>query len=159
MLKAIKQHALNYQENCYPMSIIYDSMKTVFNAKQKEGKNLNQYQEECFKTQQDVMSSHIGGPIILTQFIRTMDDYDAGNPDTIKQCQKDAHAQFLVYIFIKNSDNTKYASLKKLLSMQFPLRHNDYLKDLTQAMKVLEQHPHNNTGKKKKNSSTCLLAA
>ena len=60
---------LNNQENHYPMSIIYDSMKTVFNMKQKEDENLNQYQEH-FKTQWDVMSSHIGGPIILTQFIK-----------------------------------------------------------------------------------------
>ena len=66
LLKAIKQHALNYQENRYPMSIIYDSMKTVFNTKQREDENLNQYQQR-FKTQRDVMSSHIGGPIILTQ--------------------------------------------------------------------------------------------
>ena len=51
------------------MSIIYDSMKTVFNAKQKEDENLNQY-HQCFKTQQDVMNSHIGGPLILTQFIK-----------------------------------------------------------------------------------------
>ena len=134
------------------MLIIYDSMKTVFNTKQREDENLNQYQQ-CFKTQRDVMSSHIGGPIILTQFIRTMPGYDAADADAVKQCQKDAHAQFLAYIFIENSDNAKYGSLKTVLSTSFALGHNDYPKDLTQAMKVLEQHKHDNAGKKKKSDS------
>ena len=65
-------------------------------------------------------------------------------------CQKDAHAQFLAYIFIENSNNAKYGSLKTVLLMSFALGHNDYPKDLTQAMKVLEQHKHDNAGKKKK---------
>ena len=137
-MKAIKQHALNYQENRYPMSIIYDLMKTVFNMKQREDENLNQYQQH-FKTQRDVMSSHIGGPIILTQFIKMMQGYDATNTDAVKQCQKDAHAQFLANIFIENSNNAKYSSLKTVLLASFALGHNDYPKDLTQAMKVLEQ--------------------
>ena len=47
LLKAIKQHALNYQENRYPMLIIYDLMKTVFNTKQREDENLNQLHYVC----------------------------------------------------------------------------------------------------------------
>ena len=82
-----------------------------------------------------------------------MQGYDAADADAVKQCQKDAHAQFLAYIFIENSDNAKYSSLKTVLSTSFALGHNDYLKDLTQAMKVLEQHKHDNAGKKKKSDS------
>ena len=57
---------------------------------------------------------------------------------------------------IENSDNAKYGSLKTVFLMSFALRHNDYPKDLTQAMKVLKQHKHDNAAKKKKSDSTEL---
>ena len=38
LLIAIKEHALNYQENRYSMSIILDAMRILFNTKQKEEK-------------------------------------------------------------------------------------------------------------------------
>jgi hypothetical protein len=43
LLKVIKQHALNYQEHCHPMSIIQDSIHTVFTLKQKENESLQDY--------------------------------------------------------------------------------------------------------------------
>jgi hypothetical protein len=42
-LKAIKQHALNYQEHQYDMSIIYDAITTLFRTKQKEHESLQDY--------------------------------------------------------------------------------------------------------------------
>ena len=79
LLKAIKQHALNFQDTRYPMSIIYDSIKAVVNLKQKEGENL----QECtkrFKTATDVMVSHLGGPLILLKCVKNMSGYDANDP-------------------------------------------------------------------------------
>jgi hypothetical protein len=40
---AIKEHALNFQENRYSMSIILDAMRMLFNTKQKEGESLQDY--------------------------------------------------------------------------------------------------------------------
>jgi hypothetical protein len=40
VLKAIKQHALNYHEHRYEMSIILDAMTSLLLLKQKEGKEL-----------------------------------------------------------------------------------------------------------------------
>ena len=96
LLKAIKQHALNYNENRYEMSIILDSMRALFNLKQKDGESFQDYTKR-FKTARDVLRSHIGGPIILTKFIQTMDDYDA--KDTyrrLKYAQKKHLVNFLL---------------------------------------------------------------
>ena len=37
LLKAVKQHALNYQEHRYKMSIIHDALRTVLSCKQRGG--------------------------------------------------------------------------------------------------------------------------
>ena len=43
LLKAIKEHLLNYQEHCYNVSIILDAMKTLLGTKQKEVESLQDY--------------------------------------------------------------------------------------------------------------------
>ncbi|MGL6008756.1 MAG: hypothetical protein ACRC1D_04795, partial [Culicoidibacterales bacterium] len=68
LLKAIKEHALNYQENRYTMSIILDAMRTLMNTKQKENESLQDYTKR-FRVARDVLKSHVGGPIILTKVV------------------------------------------------------------------------------------------
>ena len=43
LLKAIKEHALNYQETRYEMSIISDAFRALWNTTQKENENLQDY--------------------------------------------------------------------------------------------------------------------
>jgi hypothetical protein len=64
LLRAIKEHPLNYQETRYEMSIILDAFRSVFTAKQKEGESLQDYTRQ-FKTLTEILESHLGGPIIL----------------------------------------------------------------------------------------------
>ena len=71
LLKSIKQHALNYQEHRYEMSIITDALKTFINLKQRDGETLQDYTRR-FKTSKDVLESHIGGPIILPKYVQSM---------------------------------------------------------------------------------------
>ena len=63
LLKAVKEHALNYQEHRYAMSIVLDSFMTMMPTKQKYHESLSNYTKK-FKVAKDVMESHIGGPII-----------------------------------------------------------------------------------------------
>jgi hypothetical protein len=65
LLKTIKSYALNYHEHRYEMAIIFESLRLMINLKQKEGESLIDYTKR-FKTAQDVMVSHIGGPLQLT---------------------------------------------------------------------------------------------
>jgi len=71
LLKAIKQHALNYQEHRYAMSIVHDAMKQFLNIRQKENETLQEYTKR-FKICKDVLESHLGGPIKLTKFMKTL---------------------------------------------------------------------------------------
>ena len=40
LLLMIKQHALNYHEHRYEMSIMLDSLRSLFNLRQKDGESL-----------------------------------------------------------------------------------------------------------------------
>ena len=43
LLKAIKEHALNYQEHRYDMSIIADAIMCFMMTKQRENESLSDY--------------------------------------------------------------------------------------------------------------------
>ena len=57
------------------MSINLDAMRTLLTTEQKYGESLQDYTKR-FRMARDVLKSHIGGPIILTKFIKAMDGYD-----------------------------------------------------------------------------------
>ena len=139
LLKAIKQHALNYQEHRYEMSIILDALRSVINLKQREGEILHDYTKR-FKTARDVMISHIGGPLILTKYVPTMKDYDANDANKIKKCQEEAFDQLMAFIYLENSDNSKYGSLLTGLRTQQSLGNNQYPLTFTDATNVLTNH-------------------
>jgi hypothetical protein len=69
------------------MSIILDLMKTLLNIRQKEPESLLDYTKR-FKTARDVMKSHIGGPIILTNFVKNMKGYNKATTDDILKFQR-----------------------------------------------------------------------
>jgi hypothetical protein len=71
LLMAVKQHALNYQETRYEMSIISDAFRAIFSVNQKESESLQDYTRR-FKTAREILESHLGGPLILTKFVKTM---------------------------------------------------------------------------------------
>ena len=89
LLEAIKQHALNYKEHRYEMSIISDALKTVLLSKQKEDEDLVAYTKR-FKTAVEVLKSHMGGPIVLQNYVKSMEGYSATKEefmDTIMEAE------------------------------------------------------------------------
>ena len=58
LLKAIKQHVLNYQELRYEMSVISDEFTTFFGTRQKGQESLQDYTSR-FKTSYKLFHSHI----------------------------------------------------------------------------------------------------
>ena len=130
LLKTIKKHALNYNENRYEMSIMLDSVQSLFSLRQKDGESLQDYTKR-FKTTRDVCCSHIGGPIILTKYVEKMKDYDKTKADIVTSCQEKAFQQLLAYTYLENSDKTKYGSLLAGLQTQQSLKNNQYPKTIT----------------------------
>ena len=43
LMKVIKEHSMNYHENKYNMSVIFDAQTSLFTIKQKEGESLQDY--------------------------------------------------------------------------------------------------------------------
>jgi hypothetical protein len=78
LLRAIKEHSLNYQDTRYEMSIISDAFRSLFTSKQKDGESLQDYTRR-FKTSTEILESHLGGPLILEKYVRTMTGYDKTN--------------------------------------------------------------------------------
>ena len=74
LLKAIKEHAMSFQETKWCILTIIDALKAFINMKQKEEESLIDYRKR-FKTAKDVFMSHIGGPLILTKVVERHKDY------------------------------------------------------------------------------------
>ena len=148
LLLMIKKHALNYNENRYEMSIMLESIRSLFSLRQKDGESLQDYTKR-FKTTRDVCRSHIGGPIILTKYVEKMKDYDATKSDVVTSCQEKAFQQLLAYTYLDNSDKTKYGSLLAGLQTQQSLKNNQYPKTITEATNVLSNHRFDVTSGKK----------
>ena len=56
------------------MLVVMDAMKTLFAMKQKEGETLPDFTKR-FQLKKEVLESHIGGPIILTKIVKTIQGY------------------------------------------------------------------------------------
>ena len=75
LLKAIKEHALNYQEYKYSMSIVSDALRNLLHTKQKDNENLQEYARR-FRTAEEIFQSHLGGPMVLPKLIREHPQFD-----------------------------------------------------------------------------------
>ncbi len=161
LLMAIKEHALNYQESRYEMSIISDAFRAVFHVHQKENENLQDYTKR-FKTSREILESHLGGQIILSKYVKTMSTYDENDQEEITKCIETASEQLFAFLYMENSDQAKYGLLLRGLKSQKSLGHDQYPKSISEANNVLSNHNfdenrtnktnHNKNGRNKNNN-------
>ena len=139
LLKAIKKHALSYQENRYEMSIISDSLKAFVNLKQKEGESLQDYTKR-FKTSREVLETHMGGHIVIPKIIKSMADCDEEDLDSVIKCGKIVSERWMAFQYLEGSDKTKYGSILRNLQSQHSLGNNQYPTTVAAANQVLSNH-------------------
>jgi hypothetical protein len=139
LLNTVKKHALNYQETRYEMSIISDAFRAVLNVQQKESETLQDYTRR-FKTSREILESHLGGPIILSKFVKTMSGYDPKDLIKTNVCIEKASEQLFAFLYLENADQAKYGSLLKGLNSQKSLGHDQYPKVLSETNNVLSNH-------------------
>jgi hypothetical protein len=108
-------------------------------VKQKESESLQDYTRR-FKTAREILESHLGGQIILSKFVRTMDNYDPNDQIIIQDCIDKASEQLFAFLYLENADDDKYGSLLKGLNSQKSLGHDQYPRMLTEANNVLSSH-------------------
>ena len=130
LLIAIKEYSLNFQESRYKMSIIPDAMKTFFYTRQKDSESLIEYTRRCTSAK-DIMESHIGGPIIVKNYIElskeykdAMYKYDANITNNIttstkpnvydNKYVKNASSKLYAYMYLENVDKSKYYSISRI---------------------------------------------
>jgi hypothetical protein len=89
-MKAIKQHSLHYQDRKHEMAIVYDTLRTMINLRQRENESLQEYTKR-FKTSQEVMELHLGGCIELPKYMAQMKEYDSTDPDKMEKCKIRVH--------------------------------------------------------------------
>ena len=88
------------------MSIILDTIKAFFNCQQKDNKLLQDYTRR-FKLSREIMNSHLGGGIVLRNFVESMDKYDKTDPDKTKELIKTVDEQLASYVYLVNLDEDK----------------------------------------------------
>ena len=62
-----------------------------------------------------------------------MEGYDATKLDKVKECHEKAWGDFVVYLYLVNSDQAKCGSLIKQLASQYSLGNDQYPKSVTAA--------------------------
>ena len=157
LLIAVKEHALNYQETRYEMSIISDAFRAVFNVQQKEGEGLQDYTRR-FKTAREILESHLGGQIILSKYVRTMPTYEESNIDETTKLIDVASEQLFAFLYLENSDQSKYGSLLKGLNSQKSLGHDQYPRTLNESNNVLSNHKLDENKSNKTNHNKDVVA-
>ena len=139
LLKAIREHALNYQDKKYPMVIMMDAFKVFASTRQRDGEALQDYTKR-FKVSKDVLESHLGGPVILKKFIMKMDGFKSETQEDYAVLASTAFEQYSAYLFIEQSDKKKYGSILNGLSTQYSLGNDQYPKTMAEAINVLSNH-------------------
>ena len=86
LIKTIKEHVLNYQETKYSMEIIDNALIHFLLLKQKDDP-LHEYVKK-FKTAKEVAELHIGGPIILSKYMKKLKDYDEKDNKKLNNSKK-----------------------------------------------------------------------
>ena len=103
LIDVIKQHALNYEETRYEMSIILDTFKSFINFRQKENEGLQEYTRR-FKVAREILNSHLGGGIVLQEFVESMEGYNASKHDKVEELIETVDDQFVGFLYLVNSD-------------------------------------------------------
>ena len=132
LLKAIKEHATNYQENRYEMCIIADALRAMLNTKQKDGESLSDYTKR-FKVARDVYESHVGGPFILKKYVTNVPGFSSMDQETQNNIVMQANSRLSSIIYLENADVKKYGSIMTGLNTQRTLGNNQYPTTITEA--------------------------
>ena len=100
LLRAIKQHALNFDETQYSMSIISNSERAFFATVQKRNESVTEYTRR-FRTPRDIMESHLGEPPSMKNVVKGMKDYDETDPTKTLELQRDAAERLYALVHLE----------------------------------------------------------
>jgi hypothetical protein len=121
------------------MSIISDAFRSLFASKQEEGESLQDYTRR-FKTSTEILESHLGGPIILEKYVRTMENYDENDVEKTNKMIAKASEGLFTFMYLENSSQDKYGSIISNLNSQKSLGNDQYPRTIMETNNVLSNH-------------------
>jgi hypothetical protein len=91
------------------MAVIFNSLKTLVNICQKEGKTLQNYTKR-FRVTREVFETQIGGTIAMPQVLKEISGYaefptNQDQHEKNKICQDQLFEQLLAYAYLDNADS------------------------------------------------------
>jgi hypothetical protein len=96
LLCTIKEYSLNYQDT-----------RSLLMSKQKDGESLQDYiYTRRFKMSTEILESHLGGPLILEKYVRTMTGYDQTNDSKTDELIKHASESLFPYLYLEMQTKT-----------------------------------------------------
>lgn len=119
LLKAINEHALNFESTQYRMKTILDAMRGLINLRQKDDESPIDYIKR-FKAAKDVFLSHIGQGFMFPAVMADNEAFgnaasmleDTTNPDDMESAKaammeetKKEFDAFLAYVYMDNADS------------------------------------------------------
>jgi hypothetical protein len=75
MLKAIQEHTLSYQENCYDVKIVIDLLRTLLNTKQQHDEALADFTRR-FKAARDFHEAQVGTKMKIEKMAKIDEKWD-----------------------------------------------------------------------------------
>ena len=138
LLRAIEMNATSYQDKRCEMKIVAEAMRTLMNTRQQEKESLVDYTGR-FKSARDIFKDQIGGPLIITKYIKA-NKKDDNDDDEKNESTDKAYRKLMSYIYLENADRAKYGSILKGLEEQFSLGNNQYPTTIRDAQSVLNNH-------------------
>jgi hypothetical protein len=89
LLNVIEEHAMSFQEHKYDALVVFDSLKGLFNLKQKDDEDLVDYVWR-FKSARDVLESHVGEKMRFKKLAKAEAEWSVLDVDAQEQCYEQA---------------------------------------------------------------------
>ena len=141
LLKAIKGISHKYESEKYTPSSILKAKLALLLFRQSHHQSVSEYHTK-FKQIHEVLIHYNGRigddkALIDVELKRQNIDPEFASITETKIATKAAQERFAAYLFIHNSDNTRFKHLQTNLTNQYALGHDQYPKDLGSAYSAL----------------------
>jgi hypothetical protein len=88
----------------------------------------------------EILEFHLGGPLILEKYVRTMTGYDQTNDSKTSELIKQASESLFAYLYWENADQDKYGTILNNLNSQKSLGNDQFPRTIVKTNNVLSNH-------------------
>ena len=136
---AIKEVTHGYEDSKYPIAVMFDTLKSFVNMKQRDGESISAYHQR-FKTQHDIFMTLVGR-LNFMEYVSTMDDYDDNDLDAMENCFQQAWDGFTTYTFLNSMQSDYSGKMLEDCSNTYALTREDkFPKTIGAATKAVEKY-------------------